>query len=86
MPAPDGYVVDFDNPQRTGVRDVYFVAGFGGAISLLFFHQRMYVKLFPAGGVQMDDSMFLTFSFPWFWNLRPTCLLVLLIISVVGWP
>ncbi|VUC28230.1 unnamed protein product [Clonostachys rosea] len=57
MPAPDGYVVDFDNPQRTGVPDVYFIAGFGGALSLLFFGQRMYVKLFLAGGVQLDDVL-----------------------------
>ncbi|CAH0050885.1 unnamed protein product [Clonostachys solani] len=83
LPAPDGYVVDFDNPQRTGVPDVYFIAGFGGALSLLFFGQRMYVKLFLAGGVQLDDSMFLTSAFSWFWSSRLTWLLVLLILSVL---
>jgi hypothetical protein len=58
MPPPEGYVVDFDNPQRTGTPAVYFIAGFGGALSLIFFVQRLYVKLFLAGGLQLDDCMF----------------------------
>jgi hypothetical protein len=45
LPPPEGYVVDFDNPARQGIPDAYFVAGFGLAISFLFFMQRMYVKV-----------------------------------------
>ncbi|EWY88525.1 hypothetical protein FOYG_09679 [Fusarium oxysporum NRRL 32931] len=62
LPPPEGYVVNFDNPQRQGVTEAYFVAGFGMAVSFLFFCQRMYVKLFLAGGLQFDDVL-LIFSY-----------------------
>lgn len=55
FPPPEGYVVNFDNPARQGVPDAYLVAGFGLAISFLFFMQRMYVKIFLTGGLQLDD-------------------------------
>ncbi|CAI6091929.1 unnamed protein product [Clonostachys chloroleuca] len=82
MPALDGYVVDFDNPQRTGVRDVYFVAGFGGAISLLSFDQRMYVKLFLAGEVQLDDIDGLRHV--WVYTMRVCCGSILYIEALIG--
>lgn len=62
IPPPEGYVVDFDNPLRQGVPDAYLVAGFGLAISFLFFMQRMYVKIFLTGGLQVDDCKFFFFS------------------------
>ncbi|GKT98067.1 integral membrane protein [Fusarium langsethiae] len=62
FPPPEGYVVDFDNPARQGVPDAYLVAGFGLAISFLFFMQRMYVKIFLTGGLQLDDYL-LIFSY-----------------------
>lgn len=55
FPPPEGYEVNFDNPARQGVPDAYLVAGFGLAISFLFFMQRMYVKIFLTGGLQLDD-------------------------------
>ncbi|CAG1986809.1 unnamed protein product [Fusarium graminearum] len=62
FPPPEGYVVNFDNPARQGVPDAYLVAGFGLAISFLFFMQRMYVKIFLTGGLQLDDYL-LIFSY-----------------------
>ena len=64
LPPPEGYVVDFDNPTRQGIPDAYFIAGFGLAISFLFFMQRMYVKVFLVGGLQLDDCKFV--SVCWF--------------------
>ncbi|KAF4999555.1 hypothetical protein FDECE_11476 [Fusarium decemcellulare] len=55
LPPPEDYVVDFDNPQRQGVPEAYYVAGFGMALSFLFLSQRLYVKLFLTGGMQIDD-------------------------------
>ncbi|CAH0027881.1 unnamed protein product [Clonostachys rhizophaga] len=55
MPAPKGYVVDLNNPERTGVPSVYYVAGFMGSLSLIFFAQRMYVKAVVATGIELDD-------------------------------
>ncbi|KAM5357849.1 hypothetical protein ACJZ2D_015859 [Fusarium nematophilum] len=53
LAAPDGYVVDFDHPQRQGIPQAYYVAGFGSAIALLFFAQRFLlhriVGLFETG-------------------------------------
>ncbi|KAF7554020.1 hypothetical protein G7Z17_g3227 [Cylindrodendrum hubeiense] len=57
LAAPEGYVVDFDHPQRQGVPQAYYVAGFGSAISLLFFAQRLYVKVCLAGGILVDDVL-----------------------------
>lgn len=56
MATPEGYVVDFDNPQRTGVPEVYFVAGFGIVLSLLFTAQRLYVNAVVEKGLQVDDG------------------------------
>ncbi|KAH6894369.1 hypothetical protein B0T10DRAFT_603872 [Thelonectria olida] len=60
LPPPDGYVVDFDHPQRTGVLQAYYAAGFLTVFSLLCFAQRMYVKLFLVGGLGIDDVSWLT--------------------------
>ncbi|CAJ0547958.1 Ff.00g047120.m01.CDS01 [Fusarium sp. VM40] len=62
LPPPEGYVVNFDNPTRQGEHEAYYIAGFGLAISFLFFMQRMYVKIFLAGGLQIDD-IFLILSY-----------------------
>ncbi|KAF4972287.1 hypothetical protein FSARC_1123 [Fusarium sarcochroum] len=62
LPAPEGYVVDLENPTRQGVPEAYYVAGFGMALSFLFFMQRLYVKIFLAGGLQLDDAL-LIFSY-----------------------
>lgn len=58
LPAPEGYVVDFANPQREAVPDAFWVAGFGLFFSVLLMVQRLYTKIFLSGGLQTDDSMF----------------------------
>lgn len=57
LPAPEGYVVDFDNPQRAGVPEAYWVAGVGTFFSVLFMGQRLYTKIFLATGLKLDDGM-----------------------------
>lgn len=58
LPAPEGYIVDFANPQRAAVPDSYYVAGFGLFFSVLLMLQRLYTKIFLSGGLQADDSMY----------------------------
>jgi hypothetical protein len=55
LPPPAGYIVDFDDPQRRGLPDVYYVAGFGCFISLLFIIQRFYTRLVVEKTLHVDD-------------------------------
>ena len=45
MPPPEGYEVDFDNPQRNSVTAAYWLYGVGNALALLMVLQRVYVRL-----------------------------------------
>lgn len=56
LPPPEGYVVNFDNPQRQAVPEAYYVAGFGTLLSLLLMAQRLYTKAFLIGRLQWDDG------------------------------
>ncbi|KAF6825094.1 integral membrane protein [Colletotrichum plurivorum] len=58
LPAPEGYVVRFDNPQRRAVPEAFYVSGFGTFLSLLLMGQRLYTKAFLIGRLQLDDDMF----------------------------
>ncbi|KAF9873915.1 integral membrane protein [Colletotrichum karsti] len=58
LPAPEGYAVDFANPQRQAVPDAFYVAGIGSVLSLLLMAQRLYTKAFLVGKLQVDDDMF----------------------------
>ncbi|WAO86599.1 Hypothetical protein NCS54_00387900 [Fusarium falciforme] len=62
LEPPKDYVVDFDSPRRQGVPEAYYVSGFGMVLSFLFIAQRLYVKFFLTGGVQVDDVL-LIFSY-----------------------
>ncbi|KAF6806675.1 integral membrane protein [Colletotrichum sojae] len=55
LPAPEGYVVNFDNPQRRAVPEAFYVSGFGTFLSLLLMGQRLYTKAFLIGRLQLDD-------------------------------
>lgn len=55
FPAPPGYVVDFDNPQRRADVATYWCFGIGVALSIVFTAQRVYVKLGLRTGWTMDD-------------------------------
>ncbi|KAF9879580.1 integral membrane protein [Colletotrichum karsti] len=56
LPAPDGYVVDFENPQRRDVVETYIVVSIGMFLALLFLLQRLYVKLIIRKKFGLDDE------------------------------
>ncbi|RYP52370.1 hypothetical protein DL768_002481 [Monosporascus sp. mg162] len=56
LPAPEGYVVDFENPQRQYLIQIYSVAAVGNTLVLFFLSQRLYTKIFLARGLQIDDA------------------------------
>lgn len=58
LPAPDGYVVDFENPQQQFHVTLYSVVGVGNLLALLFMSQRIYTKLALSRGLQLEDGMF----------------------------
>lgn len=55
LPAPDGYVVDFDNPERRADVATYWCFGVGMSLAMLFTAQRVYVKLGIGTGWRLDD-------------------------------
>lgn len=56
LPAPPGYQVDFDNPQRKAETETYWVAGIGNFVALLFIGQRLYTKLAILHTFQAEDG------------------------------
>lgn len=58
IPAPPGYVVDFEHPQRRGDLATYWCFGVGITMAVLFTAQRLYVKLCLGIGWAADDSEF----------------------------
>ncbi|KAM0269272.1 hypothetical protein ACHAQH_009778 [Verticillium albo-atrum] len=60
VPAPPGYVVDFDNPERQYVMEHYLIFGILGPLAFIALMQRFYTKIFLAKALQIDDAfMFL---------------------------
>lgn len=57
LPAPEGYVVDFDDPQQQFHVTLYAVVGIGNLLALLFMSQRIYTKVALSKGLQLDDGM-----------------------------
>lgn len=56
IPPPEGYVVDFDNPQRNSVLTTYVVATVGMVLAAAFVAQRLYVKAFIRNKLGIDDG------------------------------
>lgn len=56
LEAPDGYVVDFDNPQRIAVPEAYYVTAVTTFLGVLMIAQRLYTKIFIVRKVQLDDG------------------------------
>ncbi|KAH7128055.1 hypothetical protein B0J13DRAFT_453815 [Dactylonectria estremocensis] len=54
---PEGYVVDFDNPQRNSVAATYAVSSIGIIAAFLFLLQRLYVKAFIRNKLGIDDAL-----------------------------
>ncbi|KAI1504734.1 hypothetical protein F5X99DRAFT_370837 [Biscogniauxia marginata] len=59
LPPPDGYIVDFENPQRQFVDALNWTSGALGVVTLLFVCQRLYVRLFLEKGLFLDDGCLL---------------------------
>lgn len=57
IPPPEGYVVDFDNPERNSVAATYAVSSIGIIAAFLFLLQRLYVKAFIRNKLGIDDGM-----------------------------
>ncbi|EMR65430.1 putative integral membrane protein [Eutypa lata UCREL1] len=59
LPPPEGYKVNFNNPQRQYETEMYSVAAVGNLLMLLFLSQRLYTKIFLTKGLQLDDDTFI---------------------------
>lgn len=59
LPPPDGYDVDFADPQRQYVQATYWATGFMCALGLLCLSQRFYVKFVLQKRFQIEDGRFL---------------------------
>lgn len=55
LPPPEGYEVNFDNPQSRYKIHHYLVFGILGPIALFCLAQRLYSKHFLATGLKIDD-------------------------------
>lgn len=56
LPAPDGYLVDFDHPQRRDVVATCLVMGIGMLLAFLFVLQRFYVDICIRRRFGVDNS------------------------------
>lgn len=64
MPPPEGYVVDFDNPQRNSVTEAWWLFGAGNVFCLLFMLQHVYVRMFLRRQIKLEDvCLFIAYGF-----------------------
>jgi len=56
FPAPPGYIVDVDNPQRTGEAANFWIGTLGMIIAAIFMAIRVYTKTRLAKNFTPDDS------------------------------
>ncbi|KAI8193464.1 hypothetical protein KHU50_012521 [Colletotrichum sp. SAR 10_65] len=73
LPAPEGYIVDFENPQRRDVVETYVVVGIGMFLALLFLLQRLYVKVVIRKKFGLDDVLLL---FGWVFTVAIQALMI----------
>ncbi|KAJ4263056.1 hypothetical protein NW762_006669 [Fusarium torreyae] len=59
IPPPEGYKVDFDNPQRNSVTEAYWLYGVGNVLTILFIIQRIYVKCWIQKNIRIEDGDFI---------------------------
>jgi hypothetical protein len=57
IPPPDGYEVDFANPQRRLVTETYILFALENILALMFLVQRLYTKIRLMKQFQTDDGM-----------------------------
>jgi hypothetical protein len=56
IPAPEGYVVDFAQPQRQGGVETYWIVAVGNVLALMFLGQKLYTKIVIDRRFQLDDG------------------------------
>jgi hypothetical protein len=56
IPPPEGYKVDFDNPQRNSVTAAYWLYGVGNFLTVLFIVQRVYVRSSIHKTIRIEDG------------------------------
>ncbi|KAI1638258.1 hypothetical protein F4809DRAFT_601006 [Biscogniauxia mediterranea] len=56
LPPPDGYIVDFENPQRQFIDALSWTSGAISIVTLLFVCQRLYVSFAVEKRVSLDDG------------------------------
>lgn len=56
LPPPEGYVVNFDDPETRYALETYCVAAVGCALMIFFLGQRLYTKIVLGKGLQIDDG------------------------------
>ncbi|KAF5562457.1 monocarboxylate transporter 2 [Fusarium phyllophilum] len=57
LPPPEGYVVDFDNPQQQEALKHFLIFGILGSLAILCLLQRLYVKYYITRGLKIDDVL-----------------------------
>lgn len=55
IPPPEGYVVDFDNPQRQSHIATYCIVGIGNFLAFTFLLQRLYVQWIVRKRLDFED-------------------------------
>ena len=56
FPDPPGYIIDVDNPQRTGEAANFWIGTLGMIIAAIFMAIRVYTKTMLAKNFTPDDS------------------------------
>ena len=57
--APEGWVVDLENPTRTSVMEHYLIFGIMGTFAFIALCQRYYTKIFLSKGLTIDDCEYI---------------------------
>lgn len=58
LPAPEGYIVDFENPPQIGNIAGYFTTAFGITLAASFLGMRLYTRAFITRNLSLEDGSF----------------------------
>lgn len=58
LPPPEGYVVDFDNPQRRLTTEAYALFIVENILAFIFLAQRLFTKIRLMKQFQIDDGTY----------------------------
>lgn len=56
LPAPEGYEVDFENPNQIGDVAGYIVTGIGVAVAFSFLCMRVYTRVVISRNFGLEDG------------------------------